>query len=121
LFLQAISYGREALQLRRDLLKKKFKFNLSKFISGENQCSGGQGFVSLEAWGQKGLKLGQIAPGQAAWEILSLPHGMYLDVTLKAYYRYGDCVAWGTSIAIKMIERVGGICATTIAINHAVT
>ncbi|XP_047080035.1 separase-like [Lolium rigidum] len=49
--LQAISYGREALQLRKKLLKKKFKFNLGKFISRENQCSGGQGFVSLEAWG----------------------------------------------------------------------
>jgi hypothetical protein len=106
--LQAISYGREALQLRRNLLKKKFKFNLSKFLSGENQCSGGLGFVSLEAWGQKGLKLGQIAPGQAAWEILSLPHGMYLDVTLKAYYRYDNYVGWGNFIAIKMIQRVGG-------------
>ncbi|XP_014756517.1 separase isoform X2 [Brachypodium distachyon] len=49
--LQAISYGREALQLRKKLLKKKFKFNLGKFVSGESQCSGGQGFVSLEAWG----------------------------------------------------------------------
>ncbi|CAM0943846.1 unnamed protein product [Alopecurus aequalis] len=48
---QAISYGREALQLRKKLLKKKFKFNLGKFVSGESQCSGGQGFVSLEAWG----------------------------------------------------------------------
>ncbi|EMS65712.1 Separin [Triticum urartu] len=49
--LQAISYGREALQLRKKLLKKKFKFNLGKFVSGESQYSGGQGFVSLEAWG----------------------------------------------------------------------
>ncbi|XP_047043753.1 separase-like [Lolium rigidum] len=49
--LQAISYGREALQLRKKLLKKKFKFNLGKFVSGESQCSGGQGFISLEAWG----------------------------------------------------------------------
>uniref|UniRef100_A0ACD5YX29 Uncharacterized protein n=1 Tax=Avena sativa TaxID=4498 RepID=A0ACD5YX29_AVESA len=49
--LQAISYGREALQLRKKLLKKKFKFNLGKFVGRESQCSGGQGFVSLEAWG----------------------------------------------------------------------
>ncbi|XP_037451889.1 separase-like isoform X2 [Triticum dicoccoides] len=49
--LQAISYGREALQLRKKLLKKKFKFNLGKFVSKESECSGGQGFVSLEAWG----------------------------------------------------------------------
>lgn len=49
--LQAISYGREALQLRKKLLKKKFKLNLGKFVSGEGPCSGGQGFVSLEAWG----------------------------------------------------------------------
>jgi separase len=49
--LQAISYGREALQLRKKLLKKKFKFNLGKFVNGESQYSGVQGFVSLEAWG----------------------------------------------------------------------
>ncbi|XP_044951659.1 separase [Hordeum vulgare subsp. vulgare] len=49
--LQAISYGREALQLRKKLLKKKFKFNLGKFVSKESECSGEQGFVSLEAWG----------------------------------------------------------------------
>lgn len=37
--------------MRKKLLKKKFKFNLGKFVSGESQYSGGQGFVSLEAWG----------------------------------------------------------------------
>ncbi|KAM0870742.1 hypothetical protein ACQ4PT_039815 [Festuca glaucescens] len=48
--LQAISYGREALQLRKKLLKKKFKFNVGKFVSGGSQCFGGQDFFSLEAW-----------------------------------------------------------------------
>jgi hypothetical protein len=33
---------------------------------------------------------------------------MYLDVTLKAYYRYDNYVEWGNFIAIKMIQRVGG-------------
>nr|XP_051189058.1 separase-like [Lolium perenne] len=44
------SYGREALQLRKKLLKKKFKFNVGKFVSGGSQCFGGQDFFSLEAW-----------------------------------------------------------------------
>ncbi|KAG8072566.1 hypothetical protein GUJ93_ZPchr0006g41913 [Zizania palustris] len=48
---QALSYGIEALQLRKKLLRKKFKFNLGKFVSGESQCSGGKNFVSLEARG----------------------------------------------------------------------
>ncbi|KAF0931269.1 hypothetical protein E2562_002616 [Oryza meyeriana var. granulata] len=48
---QAFSYGKEALQLRKKLLRKKFKVNFGKFASGESQCSGGQSSVSLEAWG----------------------------------------------------------------------
>ncbi|XP_062221862.1 separase [Phragmites australis] len=43
---QAFSYGKEALHLRKKLLKKKFKIG-----SGASQCCGWQGFVSLEAWG----------------------------------------------------------------------
>ncbi|EEC74078.1 hypothetical protein OsI_09098 [Oryza sativa Indica Group] len=48
---QAFSYGKEALHLRKKLLRKKFKFNFGKFTSGEAQCSGGKNSVSLEAWG----------------------------------------------------------------------
>ncbi|KAM0841059.1 hypothetical protein ACQ4PT_059254 [Festuca glaucescens] len=38
--LQAISYGREALQLRKKLLKKKFKFNLGKFVAVMHELVG---------------------------------------------------------------------------------
>uniref|UniRef100_J3LHH6 separase n=1 Tax=Oryza brachyantha TaxID=4533 RepID=J3LHH6_ORYBR len=48
---QAFSYGKEALQLRKKLLRKKFKFNVGKFATEGSQCSGGQSSVSLEAWG----------------------------------------------------------------------
>lgn len=48
--LQAFSYGKEALHLRRKLLKKKFKLTTAETGNGESQRCG-QGLVSLEAWG----------------------------------------------------------------------
>ncbi|PUZ77833.1 hypothetical protein GQ55_1G405300 [Panicum hallii var. hallii] len=48
--LQAFSYGKEALHLRKKLLKKKFKINLGSSGNMESQCCG-QDFSSLEAWG----------------------------------------------------------------------
>ncbi|XP_039791546.1 separase-like isoform X3 [Panicum virgatum] len=48
--LQALSYGKEALHLRKKLLKKKFKLSLGSSGNMESQCCG-QDFGSLEAWG----------------------------------------------------------------------
>nr|TKW23443.1 hypothetical protein SEVIR_4G292500v2 [Setaria viridis] len=48
---QAFSYGKEALNLRKKLLKKEFKLNLGRIGSGASQCCGEQGFVCLEACG----------------------------------------------------------------------
>ncbi|KAL6912053.1 hypothetical protein ACP4OV_000858 [Aristida adscensionis] len=48
---QAFSYGKKALHLRNKLLKKRFKPNVVAVGSSTGQCCGGQGFVSLEAWG----------------------------------------------------------------------
>ncbi|KAG2661846.1 separase-like isoform X2 [Panicum virgatum] len=48
--LQAFSYGKEALRLRKKLLKKKFKLNSGSSGNMESQCCG-QDFGSLEAWG----------------------------------------------------------------------
>ncbi|KAL6633464.1 hypothetical protein ACP70R_026135 [Stipagrostis hirtigluma subsp. patula] len=48
---QAFLYGKEALHLRKKLLKRKFKLNLGMLGSGAGQGCAGQGFVSLEALG----------------------------------------------------------------------
>ncbi|TVU28695.1 hypothetical protein EJB05_20225, partial [Eragrostis curvula] len=46
---QAFSYGKEALHLRRKLLKRKFK--LTSAETGKESQHRNQGLVSLEAWG----------------------------------------------------------------------
>lgn len=50
LLLQAFSYGKEALDLRKKVLKKKFKLNSGVSASTKRQHCG-QDLISVEAWG----------------------------------------------------------------------
>nr|CAB3451207.1 unnamed protein product [Digitaria exilis] len=101
---QALSYGKEALHLRKKLLTKKFKLNLGSSGSKESQCVG-YDLSSLEAWGPR---IAEIWPDSSksnstrdsfltSWSVLRC----YLESTLQVAMMH-ELIGNGTEAEILL-------------------